>query len=147
MPVTKVKSKWESGALQFYETSAGTELLTIDPARIHEQNEFAITAYLHSAETSGFAYVASPHSGAVSRVIVVNQAATSAVVSATFVPYVSGVALSAVSLASGTASGVATVLTPAITSGLIDANGVLSLEANGEMTGHFPVIVTFVVRR
>ena len=145
MPVTKVKSKWASGNLTFYETGSGIELLTIDNARQYEYNEIAVTSVFASAEAASCMYMIAPHSGVVSKVAVVNSVAASGDV--VFTVFASAVSAGQLAYATGDSSGTVVTLEPTAAVGAIDEDGAIKLLASGNQTGTVPVTVMAVIRR
>jgi len=145
MPVTKVKSKWSSGNLVFYETGSGIELLKINNARQYELNEIAVTSVFASAEAFSGMWTIAPHSGVISKVAVVNtNNATGAV---TFTVFASAVSAGQLAFATGDASGTVATLEPAAAVGAIDEDGAVKFLASGNQTGTFPVTVMAIIRR
>jgi len=145
MPVTKVKSKWSSGNLVFYETGSGIELMTIDNARQHEYNEIAITTTFASAEAASSLWMTAPHSGVISKVNAVNSVAATGAV--TFTVYASAVSAGQLAFATGETSGTVATLAPAAAVGAVDEDGLIKLLASGNVTKSFPVTVMCVIRR
>lgn len=144
MPVTKVRTKWSSGALVFYEATSGVDLMTVDPTRQYEYDEVPLSAHMSSADVANSTYMVAPHSGVIRQVRIVPLAAACANLSTVFTIYVSAVSAGTVHISAGTASGTVCCGT---FSAAVDKGGLVRVASDGAQVDSLPVCVAAVLRR